>query len=132
LTEYKLKGLDPFVSEVVTPSDASPYLKGVANQYPTALLDLDGNERASVYLRNTDLNTLQILLQETKRSDIPPAVRRAAVQAIFKILDRHRREWASNLGQLHEELGAIGRAIEVERVQVQSQPKKWSADDRDR
>ena len=50
LTEYKLKGLDPFVSEVITPSEESLYLKGAANQYPTALLDLDGNERASVVL----------------------------------------------------------------------------------
>ncbi len=131
LTEYKLKGLDPFVSEVVTPSDASSYLKGVANQYPTALLDLDGNERASVYLRNSDLNTLQILLQEARRSEVQPAVRSAAVQAFFTILNRHRSEWESNLSQLHEELGAIGRAVEVERVQVQSQPKKWSAEERD-
>ena len=58
LTEYKLKGLDPFVSEVVTPSEDSLYLKGAANQYPTVLLDLDGNERASIYLRNSDLNAL--------------------------------------------------------------------------
>ena len=34
MTEYKLKGLDPFVSEVVTPSDESLYLKGAADQYP--------------------------------------------------------------------------------------------------
>ena len=78
LTEYKLKGLDPFVSEVVTPSEDSLYLKGAANQYPTALLDLDGNERASVYLRNSDFNALHILLDEIDRTSLRPELRRAA------------------------------------------------------
>src|SRR5258708_13172152 len=48
LTEYKLKGLDPFVSNVVTASGGSLYLKGESDRYPTVLLDLDGNERAAV------------------------------------------------------------------------------------
>ena len=56
LTEYKIKGLDPFVSQVVTPSAHSYYLRDHADDYPTALLDLDGNERASVHLRNDRLN----------------------------------------------------------------------------
>ena len=75
LTEFKLKGLDPFVSEVITPSEESLYLKGAANEYPTALLDLDGNERASVYLRNSDLNALHILLEELGHSDLHPSAR---------------------------------------------------------
>src|SRR5580693_4636200 len=76
LTEFKLKGLDPFVSQVITPSEESLYLKGAAKEYPTALLDLDGNERASVYLRNSDLNALHILLGEIGRSVAQKSVRR--------------------------------------------------------
>ena len=87
LDEFKLRGLDPFVSEVVTPSDESLYLKGEADDYPTALLDLDGNERASVYLRNSAFNTLQILLKEINRSGIDPSIRRAAIAAFFHVID---------------------------------------------
>ena len=42
LDEFKLRGLDPFVSNVVTPSDESRYLNGEADDYPTALFDPDG------------------------------------------------------------------------------------------
>src|SRR5260370_27037339 len=79
LAEYKLKGLDPFVSSVVTPSDESLYLKGESDRYPTVLLDLDGNERTSVYLRNSDLNKLHILLNELNRSGVSPEVRHAQI-----------------------------------------------------
>jgi len=45
LTEYKLRGLDPFVSEVVTTtSDSTSFLAPAGSQYPSVLLDLDGNE----------------------------------------------------------------------------------------
>ena len=50
MTEYKLRGLDPFVSWVVTPSPETSYLRN-QNGYPTAFLDPDGNERADVQLR---------------------------------------------------------------------------------
>ena len=70
-TEFKLKGLDPFVSEVITPSSESTYLAGQGSSYPTVVLDLDGNERASIGLRNNTLNTLQVLLDQilNKHSD---------------------------------------------------------------
>ncbi len=61
MTEYKLRGLDPFVQKVTTPSGNSTYLAGQQNEYPTAILDLDGNERASVALRNDDLNRLPLI-----------------------------------------------------------------------
>jgi hypothetical protein len=38
MTEFKLKGLDPFVSEVITPSTESSYLAGESDRYPTAVL----------------------------------------------------------------------------------------------
>ncbi len=131
LTEYKLKGLDPFVSEVITPSEESSYLKGQANQYPTALLDLDGNERASVYFRNSDINKLQILLQELNRPEAQPAIRRARVEAFFQILDRQREEWQSTLGELRDELAALHRLMDAQRVKIEEQRKKWTSSQRE-
>ncbi|HTW66978.1 MAG TPA: alkaline phosphatase family protein [Bryobacteraceae bacterium] len=126
LDEFKLSGLDPFVSEVVTPSNDSLYLKGQADDYPTVLLDPDGNERASVYLRNSNFNTLQILLQAINRAGVNPALRRAAIAAFFKIIDRHRDLWSDEVRDISAELGALHRAIEQRRVVVQKQPKKWT------
>jgi hypothetical protein len=53
LSDYKLKGLDPLVHRIITPSTASFYLSGEASRYPTAWLDIDGNERTAVHLRNS-------------------------------------------------------------------------------
>ena len=127
LTEYKLKGLDPFVSEVITPSAESLYLKDSANEYPTAMLDLDGNERAAVYLRNSDLNELHILLNELDRPGIQPAIRRAGIDAFFQILDRHRAQWETTVQQLRAELAALRRAMEQQRLRIQAEPTKWTA-----
>ena len=131
MTEFKLKGLDPFVSEVVTPSEDSLYLKSASGQYPTALLDLDGNERASIYLRNSDLNALHILLEEIGRPSQRPDVKRATIAAFFQILDRHRADWQSTIAELGDELAALHRAIEAQRIKVAEQPKKWTTAQRD-
>ncbi len=131
LDEFKLSGLDPFVTEVVTPSDDSLYLKGQADDYPTALLDPDGNERAAVYFRNSDLNALHILLREINRSPIDPAIRRADIAAFFEIVDRHRAAWSSTVRQLSEELAALRAAIEQRRALVHNQPKNWTREQRD-
>jgi hypothetical protein len=131
LTEYKLKGLDPFVSEVITPSDQSPYLKGAGSDYPTVMLDLDGNERASVYLRNSDLNALHILLNELSRAGIQPPVRRAGIAAFFEILNRHRAEWQSTVQQLGDELAALRRSMERQHLRIQAQPDKWTSAERE-
>jgi hypothetical protein len=126
LTEYKLKGLDPFVSDVVTASDESLYLKGESDRYPAVLLDLDGNERAAVYLRNSDLNKLHILLNELNRPGVPAAARRAHVATFASNVERHRAEWQATLNELREELWAVGRAVEECRAQIATQPKKWT------
>lgn len=131
LTEYKLKGLDPFVSNVVTASDESLYLKGESDQYPTVLLDLDGNERAAVYLRNSDLNKLHILLNDLNRTGVPPAARGMKIAAFCSIVERHRAEWQSTVNELREELAAVGRAIEEYRARIATQPKKWTQAQRD-
>jgi hypothetical protein len=138
LDEYKLSGLDPFVSEVVTPSSDSLYLKGQAGDYPTALLDPDGNERVSVYFRNSDLNALHILLEEINDPGLggaagknDPAIRRAAIAAFFQVVDRHRVEWSSTVRELSDELAALRHAIEQRLPQIKSQPKKWTPAQRD-
>jgi hypothetical protein len=111
LDEFKLSGLNPFVSEVVTPSDESLYLKGEANDYPTVLLDPDGNERASVYLRNSAFNMLHILLKEINRSETSAPVRHAAIAAFLHVIDQHRADWQLTLQQLSEELDAVRRLM---------------------
>jgi hypothetical protein len=131
LDEFKLSGLDPFVSEVVTPSDDSLYLKGQADDYPTVLLDPDGNERASVYLRNSDFNALQILLQQINRSGVTPPLRKAAIAGFFQVIDRRRNQWSEEVREISEELAALRRAIDQRRIEVQAQSKKWTAGQRD-
>ena len=42
------------------------------------MLDFDGNERASVHLRDSDLNLLHILLQQLQRGELGAEVRKAA------------------------------------------------------
>ncbi len=131
MDEFKLRGLNPFVSQVVTPSEESLYLKGEGDDYPTALLDLDGNERASVYLRNSAFNTLQILLKEINRSEANASIRRAAIAAFLRVIHGHRSQWQATLQQVTEELDALGREMEQRRARVQSQPKKWTKEQRD-
>ncbi|HLH00402.1 MAG TPA: alkaline phosphatase family protein [Bryobacteraceae bacterium] len=127
MTEYKLKGLDPFVSEVITPSVESRYLKNQANDYPSVILDLDGNERTAVYMRNSVWNVLQILLQQIDRSELQPAARHAAIGAFFRVVQSHRDQWEKTVRQLRWELEALHQAIEQERARVQAAPAKWTA-----
>ncbi len=100
MTEFKIKGLYPFVSEVVTPSPEPAYLAGQSARYPTVVLDLDGNERASIGLRNNQLNMLHILLDQLTRRRLPGRVRNAAIDAFFEILDRNRPAWRRDLDEL--------------------------------
>jgi hypothetical protein len=106
------------------------YLKGEGDDYPTALLDLDGNERASIYLRNSAFNTLQILLAAVNRSPIDPSLRRAAITAFFHIIDEHRALWQVTVEQISEELGAIRRAMEQQRARIEAEPQKWTQEQR--
>jgi Type I phosphodiesterase / nucleotide pyrophosphatase len=112
LGEYAFKSLSPVISLVTTTSPNSYYLKGQAGKYPTLLLDADGNERASVYLRNSDLNLLQILLQQLARKDLKPEYRPAATEAFFKVLDRNRESWTALQIELQQEMGALHRLNE--------------------
>ena len=112
LLDYSIKGFYPLVPLITTTTSESFYLKGQSTAYPTALLDFDGNERASIHVRDSDLNVLHILLQQLQRKDLAPATERAMRDAFFKTLDRRRGEWQELLSEMNEELGALHRANE--------------------
>jgi hypothetical protein len=117
LGAYGFKSLSPTVPSVVSRSPASAYLKGQSADFPTVAIDPDGNERASVYLRQSDFNILQILRQELVRKDLAPEIRRAAAQAFFETIDRNRKRWNGLVAGLREELssqpGRIRKANET-------------------
>jgi len=118
LGDYALKPQPPTLPLITTASPASYYLKGQSDKYPTMLLDADGNERASIYLRDSDLNTLQILWQQLARKDLKPDLRRAATDAFFAVVDRRRESWKLLYSQLQQELAAMHRSIQ----QMESRP----------
>ena len=131
LTEFTLKGLDPFVSEVITPSPDSNYLAGQADQYPTVMLDLDGNERANIGLRNNTFNVVQILLDQLMQKGLPGPVRNAALTGLFSTLDKVRGDWRRDIDDLSEELKALDMRIDAQQKKVDAQPKKkkkWTED----
>jgi hypothetical protein len=110
MLDYSIKGFYPLVPLITTTTPDSYYLKGQSTAYPTALLDFDGNERASIHLRDSDLNILHILLQELQRKDLSPAKASAMTDAFFKTLDGRRDEWQRELMQMRDELAALNRA----------------------
>lgn len=110
LSEYKLRGLDPFVHRVVTASPASPYTGASHKDYPTALLDLDGNERAGLYLRNSDLNVIHLLLLQLERRDLPVPVRRATEAACHQAIAKFAAASQSRLLSLQPHLDALATA----------------------
>jgi hypothetical protein len=134
LLDYSIKGLNPLVPLITTTTAESYYLKGESTDYPTALLDFDGNERAAIHLRDSDLNVLHIILQElqsesaAKQSD---AWRRALIETFFQTIDRRRENWQNELSRLEEELGALHRLIAEWREATAAQPKKWTKTDQD-
>ena len=126
MLDYSIKGVNPLVPLITTTTPDSYYLKGESTVYPTAMLDFDGNERASVHLRDSDLNLLQILLQQLQRNDLRPDVRQAATDAFFATINRRRAEWQRDLNELRDELGALNVAVERQRKLWESQPKKFT------
>jgi hypothetical protein len=127
LDSYKIMGLDPLVQRVVTPSTASFYLSGKGSSYPTAWLDLDGNERAAVHLRNNDLNKIHILLLQLMRTDLTAEVRQAAVAYLLATIERHRAAWTVIVSEMDEELTALQSVIDRRKVEVKGFPHRWSA-----
>ena len=83
MQDYSFKVFYPPFYVYKTSSPDSYYLKGQSKDYPTALIDFDGNERSSIHLRNSDLNILHILLQQLKGGKLSPALAAAARNALF-------------------------------------------------
>jgi hypothetical protein len=126
MMDYSIKGMYFLVPLITNTTDESYYLKGRSTDYPTALVDFDGNERASIHLRDSDLNLLHILLQQLQRNRVSPAERQALIDLFFKTLDQRRPKWQKSLDELHEELVVLRRHIEAQRKLWEIQPKKFS------
>lgn len=122
---------DRLIGNAVTASDESFFLKGQSAKYPTVLLDLDGNERASIHLRNSDLNALHGLLLQLKNKGSKGELKAAVIVEFFGVLDRNRARWTKTSVELQEELGALRRWIEQQQALHRAQPKKWSKADQD-
>src|SRR4029453_15008324 len=123
LEEFKLKGLDVFVEKVGASSTDSSYLASSGEQYPTVMLDLDGNERASIGLRNNTLNRLHVLLDQLIRKKVTGPVRAAALTAFFEALDAVRAEWREDLESLKSELAELTERIDIRQQRVSAFPK---------
>jgi hypothetical protein len=131
LSDYALKSIYPLVPLITTTTEDSYYLKGRSTIYPTALVDFDGNERASVHLRDSDLNVLHILLEELRGGKLSPPHERAATDHFFHTLEARRADWRRLHAHLLEELAALRRHVERERALVAAQPKEWTRADAD-
>ena len=131
MLEYSIKGVYPLVPLINTTTPDTYYLKGQGTTYPTAVLDFDGNERASVHLRDSDLNVLHIMLQQLQRKDLSPDVRKAVTDAFFATVDRRRAGWEKEVSDINLELGALRRAIAENQKLWEAQPKKFTKEQQD-
>lgn len=130
MLDYSIKGIYPLVPLITTTSSDSYYLKGQSTDYPTALVDFDGNERTAFHLRNNDLNILHILLQQLRsRGKLSPQLKQAAVKTIFSVIDRNRAKWQKDIAELNEELAALHRWIESRQPVIAAQPKKFTPEE---
>ena len=131
MLDYSIKGINPLVPLITTTTPDTYYLKGESTTYPTAMLDFDGNERASVHLRDSDLNVIHILLQALQRGKMSIEVRKAVMNEFFSVIDKRRDEWDNKLKALQNELVSLDRAIVEQRKLWQAQPKKFSKEQQD-
>jgi hypothetical protein len=109
LGAYSFKSLSPTVPLLITASSQSEYLRGYSSEYPTLALDADGNERASIYLRNSDFNILQILWQQLLRKDLSPKQRSAVEGAFLKTVDYSRSRWIELVKEMKQEIASLRR-----------------------
>lgn len=126
MMDYALKSVNPFVPLITTTSNESYYLKGQSTDYPTALVDFDGNERSSIHLRDTDVNALHILLQQLQRGKLSAQQKKAATDAFFDVIERRRTGWQKQVNNLNEELGALQRWVDSQEPVIKAQPKKYT------
>jgi hypothetical protein len=131
LQDYAVKGFYPLTPLITTVAPDSTYLKGQSELYPTAVLDFDGNERASIHLRDSDLNLLHILFRQLADARLDATVKAAATETFFNVIESRRSEWQTSLTELRDELGALRRQTETQLALFAQQPKKWTLADRD-
>ena len=93
------------------------------------MIDPDGNERASIYFRDNDLNLLQILFQQLQNRKLKKELKKPAADAFFDILNRRREEWQFTLMGLQEELDAYNRQLEAQEKVILGFPKEYSAEE---
>ena len=124
MVDYAIKGIYPLVPLITTASTESKYLKGKEDDYPTAMLDFDGNERASIHLRDSTLNMLHSLLLELQRRNLSADLRRAASEAFLAIVDRQRAGWQQMSRALKQERGALERAIAHSKATLPAAPER--------
>ena len=129
LMDYSIKAVNPFVPPITTTTSTSYYLKDQSSDYPTALLDFDGNERAGLHLRNTNLNVIHLLFQQLQRKDLAPQVRQAATGAFFAAIDHDRAYWQQDLDAFEQQLAALKRATDKQEELCLAQPKKFSQEE---
>jgi hypothetical protein len=129
MLDYSLKGINFLVPLITTTTDDSYYLTGQSTDYPTALLDFDGNERASIHLRDSDLNLLHILLQQLQRNKLSPAVRNAVIDEFFRTIDNRRDHWQRTVDELNQELVALRAQIGKQQKLWEAEPKKFSPEE---
>jgi hypothetical protein len=125
LLEYSVKGVYPLTPLIRTVSKDSRYLAGQSQDYPTALVDFDGNERSTIHLRNSDLNKIHILLQQI-RNGLSAPLRTAAAAAVLDLIDKHRADWKRVSAEMKEELGALERQTAILASEVEKAPKKFT------
>jgi len=113
LHDFQFRSLNFAATSFVNPSRESLYLKG-RTEYPTLFIDYDGNERAALHLRNSDLNLLHLLLIEMKKKH-PPRVIHALTEKFFERIEAFRPAWRKELEEITEELAALERIIAARR-----------------
>ncbi|MGI9054261.1 MAG: alkaline phosphatase family protein, partial [Pyrinomonadaceae bacterium] len=129
MLDYSIKGAYPLVPLITTSSKESFYLKGKEDEYPTALVDFDGNERTSFHLRNNDLNVLHIIFQQLQKGKLSPSLKKAATDSFLGIIDRHRAEWIKNVSEMSEEMDALRRWIEAQQAIIANHPKEYTTEE---
>lgn len=126
MLDYSIKGVYPLVPLITTTSKNSFYLEGKSNDYPTALVDFDGNERTSFHLRNSDVNILHILFQKLQKGKLSPEIKKAATDSFFETIEKNRAGWTKTANELSEELDALHRWIEGQQKIIAAQPKEFT------
>jgi hypothetical protein len=120
LQDYKLRGLDPWVQRVVTPSEEPAFPAVTPQKYPTVLLDLDGNERACVHFRNQWLHRLHLLLDQLPKQ-------RTLVPEVMRIVRQERPQWEKALARVRAELQQLQLRLEANPAPARVKRKQFNA-----